>query len=77
MLDAGDDPLFVLRRLIIFASEDVGNADQIECDPTGHALSQGGHEAADHRCARDLLELLDNLRLIPVRQGGPIADLIH
>ncbi len=27
MLDSGDDPLFVLRRLIIFASEDVGNAD--------------------------------------------------
>ncbi|HVJ18894.1 MAG TPA: replication-associated recombination protein A [Polyangiaceae bacterium] len=27
MLDAGDDPLFLLRRLIIFASEDVGNAD--------------------------------------------------
>jgi putative ATPase len=27
MLDAGDDPLFVLRRLMIFASEDVGNAD--------------------------------------------------
>jgi len=27
MLEAGDDPLFVLRRLIIFASEDIGNAD--------------------------------------------------
>ena len=27
MLDAGDDPLFVLRRMIIFASEDIGNAD--------------------------------------------------
>lgn len=27
MLEAGDDPLFVLRRLLIFASEDVGNAD--------------------------------------------------
>jgi len=27
MLDAGDDPLFVLRRMIIFASEDVGIAD--------------------------------------------------
>ncbi len=27
MLEAGDDPLFVSRRLIIFASEDVGNAD--------------------------------------------------
>jgi putative ATPase len=27
MLEAGDDPLFVLRRMIIFASEDVGLAD--------------------------------------------------
>ncbi len=27
MLDAGEDPLFVLRRMVIFASEDVGNAD--------------------------------------------------
>jgi len=27
MLDAGDDPLFLLRRLMIFASEDIGNAD--------------------------------------------------
>ncbi len=27
MVEAGDDPLFLLRRLVIFASEDVGNAD--------------------------------------------------
>ncbi len=27
MLEAGEDPLFVARRLLIFASEDVGNAD--------------------------------------------------
>jgi putative ATPase len=27
MLEAGEDPIFVLRRLVIFASEDVGNAD--------------------------------------------------
>jgi putative ATPase len=27
MIEAGDDPLFLLRRLMIFASEDVGNAD--------------------------------------------------
>ncbi|MGD8858749.1 MAG: replication-associated recombination protein A [Myxococcales bacterium] len=27
MLDAGEDPLFVTRRMIIFASEDIGNAD--------------------------------------------------
>jgi putative ATPase len=27
MLEAGDEPLFLLRRMLIFASEDVGNAD--------------------------------------------------
>ncbi len=27
MLDAGEDPLFIARRMVIFASEDVGNAD--------------------------------------------------
>jgi putative ATPase len=27
LLDAGEDPLFVLRRMMVFASEDVGNAD--------------------------------------------------
>lgn len=27
MLEAGEDPLFLLRRMLIFASEDVGNAD--------------------------------------------------
>ena len=27
MLEAGEDPIFVLRRMTIFASEDVGNAD--------------------------------------------------
>lgn len=27
MLEAGEDPLFILRRMVILASEDVGNAD--------------------------------------------------
>ena len=27
MLEAGEDPVFVLRRMVIFAAEDVGNAD--------------------------------------------------
>lgn len=27
MLDAGEDPLFIARRMIIFASEDIGNAN--------------------------------------------------
>jgi putative ATPase len=29
MLDAGEDPRFIARRVVIFASEDVGNADPI------------------------------------------------
>ena len=27
MLEAGEDPIFVLRRMVIFAGEDIGNAD--------------------------------------------------
>ena len=27
MLEAGEDPVFIARRLVVFASEDVGNAD--------------------------------------------------
>jgi len=27
MLEAGEDPLFIVRRMVVFASEDVGNAD--------------------------------------------------
>lgn len=29
MLEGGEDPLFVLRRMVIFASEDIGNADPL------------------------------------------------
>jgi putative ATPase len=45
MVEAGDDPLFVLRRMLIFASEDVGNADPrailvaVACD---HAFRRMG-----------------------------------
>jgi putative ATPase len=27
MIEAGEDPLFIARRMIVFASEDIGNAD--------------------------------------------------
>lgn len=27
MLEAGEDPMFIIRRMVIFASEDIGNAD--------------------------------------------------
>jgi putative ATPase len=42
MLDAGEDPLFVARRLVIFASEDIGNAD-----PTALAVATSVHLAVE------------------------------
>jgi len=38
MLDAGEDPLFLARRLVIFASEDIGNAE-----PQALTLAASGH----------------------------------
>jgi putative ATPase len=40
MLDSGEDPLYVARRLVRFASEDVGNAD-----PTALTLTLAAKEA--------------------------------
>lgn len=43
MLDGGEDPLFIARRLIIFASEDIGNAD-----PSALNLSVSTLQAIQH-----------------------------
>lgn len=40
MIEGGEDPLFIARRLILLASEDVGNAD-----PTALMLAQAGFDA--------------------------------
>ncbi|MBW2229712.1 MAG: replication-associated recombination protein A [Deltaproteobacteria bacterium] len=42
MLGAGEDPLFIARRLLIFASEDVGNAD-----PWALTLATSAHQAVE------------------------------
>ncbi len=42
MLEAGEDPLFVARRLVIFASEDVGNAE-----PRALPLAMAAHQATE------------------------------
>jgi putative ATPase len=42
MLGAGEDPLFIARRLLIFASEDVGNAD-----PWALTLATSTHQAVE------------------------------
>ncbi len=40
MLQSGEEPLYVLRRMIRFASEDIGNAD-----PQALAIALAAHEA--------------------------------
>ncbi len=42
MLEGGEDPLFIARRLVILASEDVGNAD-----PQALALAVSGFKAVE------------------------------
>ncbi len=42
MLEAGEDPLFIARRMVIFAGEDVGNAD-----PRGIMVAVAAKEAVD------------------------------
>jgi putative ATPase len=42
MLEAGEDPLFICRRMVIFASEDVGNAD-----PQALVVAVAAKEAVD------------------------------
>lgn len=39
MIDGGEDPVFIARRLVIFASEDVGNADPTALTLAMNALS--------------------------------------
>ena len=42
MLEAGEDPLFIARRMVIFASEDIGNAD-----PQALSLAVAAMQAVD------------------------------
>lgn len=42
MLDAGEDPRFIARRMVIFASEDVGNAD-----PAALQVAVAAHHALE------------------------------
>ncbi len=43
MLNGGEDPLFIARRMIILASEDIGNAE-----PYALSLANAGFEAVHH-----------------------------
>ncbi|HEX2049934.1 MAG TPA: replication-associated recombination protein A [Actinomycetota bacterium] len=91
MLDAGEDPRFVARRMVVFASEDVGNAD-----PTALQVAVAAHHALElvglPEARINLAQAVTYLALAPksnasyvaigraeehVRSGGPLPVPAH
>jgi putative ATPase len=64
MLEGGEDPRFIARRLVIFASEDVGNAD-----PQALMVATSAGQAVDRvglpECALNLSQATAYLALAP------------
>jgi putative ATPase len=91
MLDAGEDPRYIARRMVVFASEDVGNAD-----PTALQVAVGAHHALEFvglpEARINLSQAASYLALAPksnasydaiskaldeVRTTGPLAVPLH
>ena len=72
MLEAGEDPLYVARRLIRFASEDVGLAD-----PNALGLATSAYDACHDigmpECALALTEVVVYLALSPKSNSLEVA----
>jgi len=64
MLEGGEDPRFVVRRMVIFASEDIGNAD-----PQALVIATAAGQAVDRvglpECALNLAQAAAYLALSP------------
>jgi putative ATPase len=64
MLEGGEDPRFIARRMVIFASEDVGNAD-----PQALLVANAAAQAVDRvglpECALNLAQAAAYLALAP------------
>jgi putative ATPase len=81
MCEAGEDPLYIARRLVRFASEDVGNAD-----PQALALAVAARDAVDFigypECKLALAQCVVYLALAPksvavYRAYGAAADTVN
>jgi putative ATPase len=64
MLEAGEDPLFIARRLVILASEDVGLADP-QALPVAVAAQQATHFVGMPECSLNLAEATIYLATAP------------
>ena len=64
MLEGGEDPRFIARRMVIFASEDIGNAD-----PQALLVADAAARAVDRvglpECALNLAQAAVHLALAP------------
>ncbi|MCA1838824.1 MAG: replication-associated recombination protein A [Actinomycetota bacterium] len=72
MLEAGEDPKFIVRRMIIFASEDVGNADPtalLMAVATSHALQYVGLPEA----ALNMAQAVTYLATAPKSNASTVA----
>ncbi|MBJ7332063.1 MAG: replication-associated recombination protein A [Solirubrobacteraceae bacterium] len=72
MLEGGEDPRFIVRRIVISASEDVGNAD-----PRGIMVATAAAQAVEHvgmpECAHALAQATVYLALAPKSNSAYLA----
>lgn len=72
MLEAGEDPRFLARRLIIFASEDVGNADPMAL-PLAAAMLQAVEFVGLPECQLNLAQAVTYLACAPKSNASTLA----
>jgi putative ATPase len=72
MLEGGEDPRFIARRMVIFASEDIGNAD-----PQALLIATAAGQAVDRvglpECALNLAQAAAYLALAPKSNASTTA----
>jgi putative ATPase len=72
MLESGEDPMFVARRIVIFAAEDVCNADP-QALVVANAAAQATHMLGMPECVLPLSQATLYLSLSPKSNAGLVA----
>ena len=72
MLESGEDPRFIARRLVIFASEDVGNADP-HALPLAVAAQQAAEFVGLPECQLNLAQAVTYLATAPKSNASMLA----
>lgn len=64
MLEAGEDPRFIARRIVIFASEDIGNADPMAL-PLASATMKATEDIGMPECRINLAQAVTYMASVP------------